>query len=151
MRCCLMSTHRQSGIKQQHALLCPTPETAIGRYRPAQISLYLLEDINKRGRRHHPFLHREAQSFSLSRLMIRVLSYYHHLHLVERTEVEGIENLVSGRVTDSGRIFSTHKIYKTCEIRLVELLSHTCRPRRIYLHIHFNKANKIIPTNKEYQ
>ena len=136
MRCCLMSTHGERGIEQQNALLCPPTQTAGRWHLLAQISLYLLEDVNKRWRRRYPFLYRKAQTFCLSRLMIRVLTYYHDLHLVERTQVEGIEYLASWWITGCGGILLTHEVYQIGEVRLREFLAHMLFPRFFYLYIH---------------
>jgi hypothetical protein len=68
--------------------------------------------------------------------MIGVLTDYHHLHLVERTQVEGIEYLSSGRITCGGGVLLTHEVHEIGEVWLVELRTHMLFPRFFYLYIH---------------
>jgi hypothetical protein len=68
--------------------------------------------------------------------MIRVLTYYHYLHTVEGTQVEGIEYLTSRRITGGGGVLMTHEVDKSGEVWLVELLAHMLFPRFFYLYIH---------------
>ena len=51
----------------------------------------------------------EAESLCLSLLMVRILPNDDHLHLVEGTEVEGIEDEVARRIACGGAIFVAHK------------------------------------------
>ena len=45
----------------------------------------------------------------LSLLMVRILPNDDHLHLVEGTEVEGVEDEVAWRIACGGAIFVAHK------------------------------------------
>ena len=104
----LMGSYRQRSIQQQHALLCPTGQIARGGNRCTKIGLNLLEDILQRGRELDTILHGETQSVRLSWLMIRILSDNHHLHLIKRTQVEGIENQFTWRITGGRLILLSH-------------------------------------------
>ena len=46
--------HRQHAIQQQHPLLCPMAECAVGWQWHAQIAVQFLEDIAQRGRCFYP-------------------------------------------------------------------------------------------------
>ena len=72
---------------------------------------------------------------SLSWLVIRVLSDNHHLHLVERTEIEGIEDEMPRRIACGTTVFLMYEIDKTDEILLVELVAKLLAPRLFYLYI----------------
>ena len=132
----LMGTHRQRCIEQQHPLFCPARQVARLRDGRTEVILYLLEDILQRRREHHPILHGETQSMCLSGLMIRVLSDNHHLHLVKRTQVEGIEDQFSRGVTSGLLILLPHGLCQLCEVGLVEFLAEIRLPCRFYLDIH---------------
>ena len=90
-----MSPYCECGIQQQYSLLCPSCKVAGVWDRRAEVELYLLEDVLQRWWKRYAVAHREAQSVSLSRFVIRVLSDDDHFHLVERTQVEGVEDKVS--------------------------------------------------------
>ena len=87
-----MSAYCQGGIEHQYTLFRPTCQVAAGRYGLAQVSLYFLENVLQGGREGNPVVYREAQSVSLSRTVIGVLSDDDHFHPVKRTEVESIED-----------------------------------------------------------
>ena len=133
----LMGTHCQRSVEQQHALLSPSCQIAALRNGCSQVLLYLLEDILQRGRKLHTVLHREAQPVGLSRFVIRVLSDNHHLHAVERTQVEGIEYQGAWRIARACRIFLTHSTRQSCEVRLLKFRLQMLLPRRFYLYIHY--------------
>ena len=95
----LMGTHREGGIEQQHALLGPPRQVAVGGHRRSDIRGYLLEDIDERGGHHDTAGHGETESHGLPLLVIRVLPDDDHLDLVEGTQVEGIEDELSRRIT----------------------------------------------------
>ena len=55
--------------------------------------------------------YRKAKPVRLSGAVIGVLPKYHHLHIVERCQLEGAEDLASWRVdTFAGGLFGTQKI-----------------------------------------
>ena len=91
MRTGLTGTDRQSGVQKQHTLLRPTRQVAAYRNRFAQVIAYLLENITERGRKRHAVVYRKAQAVRLTRLVIRILSYYDNLDLIEWTQIKGIE------------------------------------------------------------
>ena len=97
-----------------------------------------LEYIDKRRRKRDTILHRETQSVSLSRLMIRVLSDNDNLHLIKRTEIKGIENQFTWRITRTCHILLSHLVCKPHEIGLLKLSLQMSFPRLLYLYIHNN-------------
>ena len=101
-----------------------------------EIILNFPKNINQRGRHGNAVLNRKAQSFSLSWLVVRVLSNNDHLHLVKWTEVESIENFTPWRITSGGGILLLDEIDKLSEIRLLEFRSNMFVPRRINIYIH---------------
>ena len=109
----LVLPYGEGGVQQQNPLLCPSREIAGHRNRSTKVLLYLLEDILKRRGKCHTVAHRETEPMCLPWAMIGVLTDDHHLHLVERTEVEGIENQSPRRITCGCLVFLTHKI---CEV-----------------------------------
>ena len=117
----LMGSNGQRGIQKQHALLCPTRQITTLRNGRAQISLYLLEDILQRWRKLDTVLYRKAQSMGLSGLVVGILTDNHHLHLVERTQVKGIEDQFAWRIASILTILCTNRIGESDKIRLVEL------------------------------
>ena len=135
---CLMRPHRQRGIQQQHPLFCPARQIACSRDGCAEVCLNLLEDVLQRRRKHHPVLYGKTQPVSLSWLVIRILTDDDHLHLVERTEVEGIEDQSAGRIAGGLLILLSHGLCQLCEIGLLKLLSEMRPPRGFDLYIHRN-------------
>ena len=69
--------------------------------------------------------------------MIRILPNNHHFHLIERTQVEGIENQLTRRIADSLRILLPHSLSQLCKIRLLELCAKVRLPSLFYLYIHY--------------
>lgn len=117
----LVLAHGEGGIEQEHALGSPSSQTSARGHGYAEILLYLLEDIDQRRRKGNAVCHGEAQAFGLSRLMIGVLSDDHHLHLVERAEVEGVEDKTGRRIDDTVCVFAPDKIGQFLEIGFVKL------------------------------
>ena len=89
--------YRQRGVQQQHTLLCPLLQVAAGRGHKPHVVMQLLEDVDERLRERHAVLHRETQPVGLSHLVVGVLPDDHHLHLVKRRAVEGVEDAVARR------------------------------------------------------
>ena len=86
----------------------------------------------------HTVLHRKTQSVGLPRLMIRVLSDNHHLHLVERAEVEGIENQVPWWIACCLHIFLSDSSSQLLEVRLLKFALQLRFPRFLNLYLcHF--------------
>ena len=142
----LMGTHGQRGIEQQHTLARPPLQVAALRHRGAQVLLYLLEDILQRGRKGHTVLYREAQPVGLARLVVRVLPENDHLHLLKRTEVEGIEDEPPRRIACRRGVLLPDGCRQLLEIRLAELTAQLLFPCRFYLYIHFScKVTTFLP------
>ena len=124
----LMRTHRERCVQQEHALLSPARQVARRRDRLSEVELYLLEDVLKRRRKRHACRHREAQTLRLTRLVVRVLTDNHHLHRVERTEVEGVEDERTRRIARRCGIFLAHEVGELGEIGLLKLRSDMLAP-----------------------
>lgn len=120
VRARLMLTNCECGIEQKHSLVGPSCEVAREGYVSADVVLDFLVDIHERRGDAHTVGHRECQSLCLSRLMVRVLPQYHHLHAIERTAVESIENQLSRRIDPELLILAPHEVSEMAEIRLVE-------------------------------
>ena len=133
----LMGAHGEGGVEQQHALPGPSREVARLWHRRAEVIANLLEYVLQRRRKRHTIVHGEAQPVGLPRLMLGVLPYYHHLNLVERTEIEGVEDEPSGRITLVLPVFLSHEIGEVGEIRLFKFLPEMLFPAffDIYIHI----------------
>lgn len=136
-----MFAHGQRGVEQQHALLCPAYKASALRHRRAQVVLNLFEYVDKRWRKRHAVAHREAQSLSLPRLVVGVLSEYHHLNLVERAQVEGVEDKSSRRIARMVAVFVVYKVDKIGKVRLFKLTANMLFPRLFYLYVHNSKCN----------
>ena len=117
----LMSANGKRCIKQQYALLGPTGKIARCGDRRTKVGLNLLEDILQRGRKLDTVLNRETQSVGLSWLMIGVLTDNHHFHLVERTQVKGIEYQFAWGIARVLLILGSNRIGEPDKIILVEL------------------------------
>ena len=132
----LMCPHGERGVEQQHALLCPSHKASTLRRGLSEVAAYLAEDIYERRREPYSVVHREAKPVCLSRLMIRVLTDNHRLYLVERAQVEGIEDKFPGRVTRAGGILRAYKSRKGCKVGFVKLCGKLRVPRRLNPDIH---------------
>lgn len=116
VRACLMSADSKGCVEQKNALPCPMGEIAV-----ASRYAKFLVDVDKRRRNAYAVWHREAQSHGLSRLVVWVLPKDDNLNFAERTEVEGIENQRSRRITGYLSIFRTNKIGEFDKVFLVKL------------------------------
>ena len=130
----------ERGVEEQHTLTCPTGEIAICRHRLAEVGLYLLEDVDKRRRHDNALRHREAQPHGLSLLVIRILPDDHHLHLVEGTEVESVEDQMARREALLRLVFFFHLLGEAGKVRLVKLRAQVLFPGRFYLYVHNEKS-----------
>ena len=136
MRARLMGAYGQGSVQQEHTLVCPTGEVTAFGYGNAQVVLNLLEDVLEGRREGHSVVYREAQAVRLSRSVVRVLPDDHHLRLVERTKVEGIENQFAGRIYLCTRIFVPHEVGQLDEVVLLKLRLQLLFPGFFYLYIH---------------
>ena len=136
MACSLMGAHRQRSVEQQHALPCPSREVARRWNRFAEVEFNLLENVLERRRKSHSVGNGEAQSLRLARLMVGVLTYYHHLHLVEGTEIEGVEDEGTRRIACALGIFLAHEVAERGEVRLLKLSSDVLAPRVVDFYVH---------------
>ena len=92
-----MRPYCQYRIQKQHSLLRPFGEASVIRDRASQIIVKLLINIDKRRRNVHSRPYGKAEPVCLPLSVIRILSQYHHLHLMKRRQVERIENVVRRR------------------------------------------------------
>ena len=136
VRTCLMGTDGERGIEQEHPLVGPTGEVSARRDVDAQVALDFLEDVLKGRREGHAVVHGETESVCLSGTVVRVLPNNHHLSLMERTEVEGIENEFPRRIDGRCAVFCTHKIGEADEIVLFKFGGKLLFPAFFYLYIH---------------
>ena len=98
VRCRLSSTHRKRGVQEQYPFPRPFLKIARPRHRHTQVVLQLLENVLQTRWERHTIRHRKRQTMRLTWTMIWVLAQNHHFHLVERREVESVENQRSGRI-----------------------------------------------------
>ena len=136
VRACLMGTDGECGIEQEHPLVGPTGEVSARRDVDAQVALDFLEDVLKGRREGHALVHGETESVCLSGTVVRVLSDNHHFGLMERTEIEGVEDEFSRRIDGCRAVFCTHKISETDEIVLFKFGGKLLFPTFFYLYIH---------------
>jgi hypothetical protein len=68
--------------------------------------------------------------------MIGILPNDDHLHMVERTEVKGIEDQLTGRIARRLHILLSHGCRQLYEIRFLELCAKVGFPSFFYLYIH---------------
>ena len=92
VRASLMCANCERGVEKQHALVGPAFKIAARRHRRAYVGRYLFENIDERRRHGYAVVDRKTQSMCLIYIVIRVLTQYHNLNLVERTAVEGVED-----------------------------------------------------------
>src|SRR4051812_30151240 len=94
----LTGTHRKRGIEQQHPLLSPVRQVAVGRNRNADVFMQFLKYIHERGWGRNAFLYREAEPHRLSWPVIRVLSEDHHFYIGDRRLFKGVKDQRAGGV-----------------------------------------------------
>ena len=68
--------------------------------------------------------------------MVRILADKHHFYLVERTEVEGVEDQFSGWIAASLSVFLTHKGCQCLKVGLIKFRLQALLPTLFYLYVH---------------
>ena len=131
-----MGTDGQRGVEQQDTLFRPPRQVSRHRHGRPQVISNLLEDVLQRRREGDAFLNREAQPMSLSGLMIGILANDDHLHLVERTEVEGVEDEAGRRVARRLLVLLSDGGRQLLEVRLLELRLQLRLPCGFHLYVH---------------
>ena len=121
MRTRIVGLHGERGVEEQHALVGPTGEVAVGRQGLAEVGLNLLEDVDQRGRHRHTRSHREAHAVGLPRLVVGVLTDDDHLDLMEGTMVEGVENLPRRGIDGGAGVLVAYEGGQLLKVGLVEL------------------------------
>ena len=132
----LMLAHTQTSVQQEHALLSPSRQVATLGYGSTCLSLNLLEDVLKRGRKLHPIIHTEAEPVCLIRFMIRVLPQDNHPHLIKRSSIKGIEYQFSRRVTNAGAILRANELCQFLKVWLLKFFIKTSLPALFNPYIH---------------
>ena len=97
----LMLSDREAGVEKEDTLSCPTCQVATLRDRCSRLSLYLLEDVLKRGRELYAVVHAEAESVCLSRAVIGILTEDDDTNLIEWRRIEGVEDEPTGRIAST--------------------------------------------------
>lgn len=80
----------------------------------------------------------------LTWFVIGVLTNDDHLHLVEGTEVEGVEYLGTWRIAGCGGVLLTHGACKLLEVGLLKLLLQVFFPSGFYLYVHSMLFDQVI-------
>ena len=145
-----MGTDCQRGVEQQDTLFGPTCQIATLRNGRPQVLLYFFEDVLQGGRKLYAVLHREAKPMRLTWFMVGVLTNDNHLHLVEGTEVESIENLGTWWITGRRGVLLTHGASELLEVGLLKLLLQVFLPSGFYLYIHSMLFNQVISTASQW-
>ena len=133
MRSRLMCPHCQRGVEKQNSLIRPSSQIPTSqRYVKSQVAVYLLDDIHQRRRHLHSLRDTEAESMRLPRLMIRVLSQNHHLHLVERGAVEGGEDVATLRIAGVLGSLLDKEFLELGKVWRLKLRFEDLQPRLLY-------------------
>lgn len=109
MRTSLMFADGECGVEHQHALLCPASQVAVLGHGLAGVGLQFLEDVAERRGNPNSVGHREAQSLSLSGLMIGVLSQHDHFYLLKGTYAKCREYVIGIGIAHVAGIFGLDK------------------------------------------
>ena len=75
--------------------------------------------------------------------MIRILPYYHHLDLVKRTQVKGVEYKTSRRIDRAMGVLFLYKVCQSLEIGLVKLCLEMLLPTLVYPNVHKSRELRI--------
>ena len=94
-----MCAHRQNRIQHQNSLLRPVNKIPVVRHVASHIIVKLAVNVDQR-RRNHRLLRQngKAKAMGLLRLMIRILSQNHNLHMFQRRQMKRIENILCRRI-----------------------------------------------------
>ena len=96
----------------------------------------LFEDVDERWWHHHTLGDGEAQSHGLAGLVVGVLADDDNLDLVERREVESVEDKVPRGIAGTLMVFPLHGLGELLEIGRLKLWFQPLFPGRFYLDIH---------------
>ena len=135
VRAGLMGAHGEGGVEQQHPLVGPALQIAVGGwYVGAEVGVYLFNYVHQRRRHGYAVGHGKAEAHGLPRLVIGILAENDDLHLVERGAVEGGEDVgtfgIAGIV---GAVFDEES-FQLRKIGCVELGLQDSKPRRVNLY-----------------
>ena len=123
-----VGAHGQRGVQQQDALSRPFLEIAAAGHLEPHIIVQLLEDVLQRAGKRHPVLHRKTESVGLPHVVVGVLPDDHHLHLVKRRAVEGVEDARPRREHLILPLLFHKKSFQLGEIRGLELVPQDTFP-----------------------
>lgn len=102
------SFNRQTGVKQEHALVRPGCQVAVRRQPQWQVAVQLFEDVAQAGRHLLAPWHGESQTLGLPLAVIWVLAEDGDAHLIARGQLQRAQHL--RRVDRSARSLAlTHK------------------------------------------
>ena len=132
MGLCHMCSYREYRVEQHHALISPFYEISVVRDVAAQIVVKFLIYVLQTRWYCHMRRYRKAQTVSLSRLMIRILSEYQHLDVCKRCSVICGEYILLGRIYRMCPVFFVDKPVQFCVIRLRKLRRQRRKPVIVY-------------------
>ncbi len=104
----LMGAHCQDSVQHENSLLRPLCKTSVIRDRTAQIIMELLINIHERRRDLHSLLHRKAEPVCLPVVVIGILSEDHDLHILQRSQMEGVKDILCRRKDQPCPVFMIH-------------------------------------------
>ena len=105
----LVGADRQDSVQKEDSLSGPFDQISVVRHITAYIIMKLFVDIYKRRRCRTAGPHREAHAVGLSLAVIGILSQDHNTDTAERSLMEGIEKILSGRIYRIGPVFILYK------------------------------------------
>ncbi len=124
-----MRTHGQNRVQHEHTLLRPVHQITVVRHAAADIVMKLLVNVDKGGRqRLLRWQHGKTQAVCLPRLVVRILSQDHHLHLCERCQMQCVENILRRRIDNLCLILPLYKGIKLTIIGLPEFTLQSRQP-----------------------
>ena len=120
--------HRQDRIQQQYAILRPVLQIPVSGKRHLVLILQLLVHIPQGRWDLHPVIHRKRHPMRLALTMIGILPQDHHLHILLRGLLEGLENLPLRRIDLLRLVFPGQSPVQVIQILLFLLPLDQCIP-----------------------
>nr|GEU28320.1 hypothetical protein [Tanacetum cinerariifolium] len=130
MRAGLARAHGQHAVEQEHALPGPVRQIGVAAL-DAEVAVQFLEDVLQARLRPIAVRDRETKPHGRARRVVRVLAEDDHLDVVERGQVEGLENILAGRAAWSCRVLLLDEGSQRWPVRLLELILQLRFPRRL--------------------
>ncbi len=129
VRVCLMSANAENCVEQQHTLLSPMGQLAMVREWNPEVLVELLKDILQGWRWLHTSSDREAQSMSLIRSVVGILTQNHDADGVEGREPEGVKHVLTGRVDQGLGLLPGEELSQMSDMWFRELVFDDLKPR----------------------